>query len=82
MNWGCKILRELVEIIARSLVDNPDLVQVNEIAGEQSIILELRVATEDMGKVIGKQGRIAKAIRTVVKAAATKENKRVVVEII
>jgi uncharacterized protein len=82
LNWGCKILRELVEIIARSLVDNPDKVQVNEIAGEQSIILELRVAQEDMGKVIGKQGRIAKAIRTVVKAAATKENKRVVVEII
>jgi predicted RNA-binding protein YlqC (UPF0109 family) len=75
-------LRELVEIIAKSLVDNPDSVQVNEIAGEQSIILELKVASEDMGKVIGKQGRIAKAIRTVVKAAATKENKRVVVEII
>lgn len=75
-------MRELVEIIARSLVDNPDAVQVNEIAGEQSIILELKVAPEDMGKVIGKQGRIAKAIRTVVKAAATKDNKRVVVEII
>jgi Predicted RNA-binding protein (contains KH domain) len=75
-------VRELVEIIARSLVDNPDAVQVNEIAGEQSIILELKVAPEDMGKVIGKQGRIAKAIRTVVKAAATKDNKRVVVEII
>jgi predicted RNA-binding protein YlqC (UPF0109 family) len=75
-------LKELVEIIAKSLVDNPDMVQVNEIAGEQSIILELKVAQEDMGKVIGKQGRIAKAIRTVVKAAAIKENKRVVVEII
>jgi predicted RNA-binding protein YlqC (UPF0109 family) len=75
-------VRELVEIIAKSLVDNPDDVQVNEIAGEQSIILELKVAPEDMGKVIGKQGRIARAIRTVVKAAATKENKRVVVEII
>lgn len=75
-------MRELVEIIARSLVDNPDEVQVNEVAGEQSVILELKVAPEDMGKVIGKQGRIAKAIRTVVKAAATKENKRVVVEII
>ena len=58
------------------------MVQVNEVAGEQSIILELKVASEDMGKVIGKQGRIAKAIRTVVKAAAIKENKRVVVEII
>ncbi len=75
-------MKELVEIIAKSLVDNPDLVQVKEISGEQSIILELKVAPEDMGKVIGKQGRIAKAIRTVVKAAAIKENKRVVVEII
>ncbi|SHI69578.1 MULTISPECIES: KH domain-containing protein [Clostridium] len=75
-------MKELVEIIAKSLVDNPDLVQVKEVAGEQSIILELKVAPEDMGKVIGKQGRIAKAIRTVVKAAAIKENKRVVVEII
>lgn len=75
-------MKELVEIIAKSLVDNPDMVQVNEIAGEQSIILELKVAPEDMGKVIGKQGRIAKAIRTVIKAAAIKENKRVVVEII
>jgi uncharacterized protein len=75
-------VKELVEIIAKSLVDNPDSVQVKEITGEQSIILELKVASEDMGKVIGKQGRIAKAIRTVVKAAAIKENKRVVVEII
>ncbi|MCM8710602.1 KH domain-containing protein [Clostridium sp. SYSU_GA19001] len=75
-------MKELVEIIAKSLVDNPEAVQINEIAGEQSIILELKVAPEDMGKVIGKQGRIAKAIRTVVKAAAIKENKRVVVEII
>lgn len=75
-------MRELVEIIARALVDNPDAVKVNEIVGEQSVILELKVAPEDMGKVIGRQGRIAKAIRTVVKAAATKENKRVVVEIL
>jgi len=75
-------MKELVEIIAKSLVDSPDEVQVNEVIGEQSIILELKVAPDDMGKVIGKQGRIAKAIRTVVKAAAIKENKRVVVEII
>lgn len=75
-------MRELVELIAKSLVDNPEAVQVNEISGEQSVIIELKVAPEDMGKVIGKQGRIAKAIRTVVKAAATKENKRVVVEIL
>lgn len=73
---------ELVEFIAKSLVDNPDQVQVNEVEGSQSIIIELKVADEDMGKVIGKQGRIAKAIRTVVKAAAIKDNKRVVVEII
>ncbi|MBC8588810.1 KH domain-containing protein [Paratissierella segnis] len=73
---------ELVEFIAKAIVDNPEEVSVNEIEGSQSIIIELRVASEDMGKVIGKQGRIAKAIRTVVKAAAIKENKRVVVEII
>ncbi|RKD27807.1 RNA-binding protein (KH domain) [Caminicella sporogenes DSM 14501] len=73
---------ELVKIIAQALVDHPEEVQVNEIEGTQSVIVELKVAPEDMGKVIGKQGRIAKAIRTVVKAAATRENKRVVVEII
>ncbi len=73
---------ELVEYIAKSLVDNPDSVTVNEIEGSQSLIIELKVAPDDMGKVIGKQGRIAKAIRTVVKAAATKENKRVIIEII
>lgn len=75
-------MKELLEVVAKSLVDNPNEVQVNEIAGEQSIILELKVSSEDMGKVIGKQGRIAKAIRTIVKASAIKENKRVVVEII
>ena len=73
---------DLVETIAKALVDNPDEVEVNEVEGTQSVIIELKVADEDMGKVIGKQGRIAKAIRTVVKAAAIKENKRVVVEII
>lgn len=73
---------ELVKFIAQSLVDNPEMVEVKEIEGEQSVIIELRVAPEDMGKVIGKQGRIAKAIRTVVKAAATKENKRAIVEIL
>lgn len=75
-------MKELLIVIAKSLVDNPDAVIVNEIQGEQSVILELKVAPEDMGKVIGKQGRIAKAIRTVVKAGAVKENKRVSVEII
>lgn len=75
-------MRELVETIAKALVDHPEAVQVNEVEGERSTILELKVAPDDMGKVIGKQGRIAKAIRTVVKAAATKDEKRVVVEII
>lgn len=75
-------MKELVEVIAKALVDHPEEVTVNEVIGEQSIILELKVAQDDMGKVIGKQGRIAKAIRTVVKAAAIKEEKRVVVEII
>ncbi len=75
-------MKELLETVAKALVDYPEEVSVNEVDGEKSIILELRVAKDDMGKVIGKQGRIAKAIRTVVKAAAVKENKRVVVEII
>ncbi|MBD7910429.1 MULTISPECIES: KH domain-containing protein [Clostridium] len=75
-------MKELVEIIAKSLVDKPEDVQVNEVVQEESIILELKVNKEDVGKVIGKQGRIAKAIRTVVKAAAIKEEKKVVVEII
>jgi predicted RNA-binding protein YlqC (UPF0109 family) len=75
-------MKELVEYIAKTLVDFPDQVDVKQVEGERSIILELRVAPEDMGKVIGKQGRIAKAIRTVVNAAAIKENKRVMVEII
>lgn len=71
----------LVELIAKALVDHPDQVHVNELEGTATITIELRVAPEDMGKVIGKQGRIAKAIRTVVKAAATKESKKVIVEI-
>ena len=75
-------MKELVEVIAKSLVDNPNEVHVNEIQGEQSLILQLKVAPEDMGKVIGKQGRVAKAIRTVVKAAALNEEKKVAVEII
>ena len=75
-------MTELVEAIAKSLVEYPDAVQVQEVEGKPAIVIELRVAPEDMGKVIGKQGRIAKAIRTVVKAAATKANKKVVVEIV
>ncbi|MDO4793770.1 KH domain-containing protein [Filifactor villosus] len=73
---------EIVAYIAKSLVDNPEAVEVSETFGQQSIIIELKVAPEDMGKVIGKQGRIAKAIRTVVRAIATKENKKVIIEII
>ena len=75
-------MKELVEVIAKSLVDNPNEVHVNEVQGEQSLILQLKVAPEDMGKVIGKQGRVAKAIRTVVKAVALNEEKKVAVEII
>ena len=75
-------MKSLVEILARNLVDNPNEVAVNVVEDTDSIIYELRVAQTDMGKIIGKQGRIAKAIRTVVKAAATKEGKRVNVEII
>ncbi len=75
-------MKDLLEFIAKSLVDYPDDVDIKQVEGERSLILELKVAPEDMGKVIGKQGRIAKAIRTVVNAAAVKENKRVIVEII
>ena len=76
-----KIMRELVEVIAKELVDFPNEVVVTEKENEKSIIIELKVADSDMGKVIGKQGRIAKAIRAVVKAAASKEEKKVIVEI-
>ncbi len=75
------LMKELVEVIAKSLVDYPDQVVVTETENEKAIVLELRVAQSDMGKVIGKQGRIAKAIRSVVKAAASKEEKKVIVEI-
>jgi predicted RNA-binding protein YlqC (UPF0109 family) len=75
-------MKELVEVIAKSLVEYPEQVVVNEVQGTNTTIIELKVSESDMGKVIGKQGKIAKAIRTVVKAAAIKENKKVVVEII
>ncbi len=74
--------KDLVEYIARSLVDEPQDVSVNLIEGEKSTILELKVAADDIGKVIGKHGRIAKAIRTVLSASATKSGKRVVLEIL
>lgn len=74
-------MKEVLEIIAKALVENPDEVRINEIEGENEVTLELHVAESDMGKVIGRQGRIAKSIRTVVKAAASREAKRVSVEI-
>ena len=75
-------MKELVKVIAMALVDHPDQVVVTEEETEKALVVELRVAPEDMGKVIGKQGRIAKSIRTVVKAASTKDDKKVVVEIL
>nr|MBO6294904.1 KH domain-containing protein [Schwartzia sp. (in: firmicutes)] len=75
-------MKEIVEIIAKALVDHPDQVVVEEKDEERMTVFELHVAQEDMGKVIGKQGRIAKAMRTVVKASATRENQRATVEII
>ena len=75
-------MKELVEVLAKALVDNPDKVCVNERETENAIILELNVAQEDMGKVIGKQGRIAKAIRSVVKSASAKVEKKVIVDIV
>ena len=74
-------MKELVEVIAKALVDNPDAVVVNESLKGDDTLIELTGAPADMGKVIGKQGRIAKAIRSVVKAAASKEDKKVIVEI-
>ncbi|HHU79081.1 MAG: KH domain-containing protein [Caldicoprobacterales bacterium] len=73
---------ELVDFIARALVDDPDQVDVKRVEGDDIITIELRVSPDDMGKVIGKQGRIAKAIRSIVKAASLKEKKKVTVEII
>ena len=75
-------MKELVEVIAKSLVDYPEEVVVTETENDKTIVVELHVASSDMGKVIGKQGRIAKAIRSVVKAASSKEEKKVVVEIL
>ncbi|MCX7786856.1 MAG: KH domain-containing protein [Spirochaetes bacterium] len=74
--------KELVAYIAKALVDEPDKVEVNMIEGEKSTILELKVSPNDIGKVIGKHGRIAKAVRTILSAAATKTGKRVVLEIL
>ncbi len=76
------MLRDMIEYIAKSLVDSPDDVRVTEIEGEQTSVLELKVAKEDLGKVIGKQGRTARAMRTLLGAASSKAKKRAVLEII
>jgi predicted RNA-binding protein YlqC (UPF0109 family) len=75
-------MKELIKYMAQALVDNPDMVEVSEVVGEQTSVLELRVAKEDLGKVIGKQGRTAKAMRTILSAASAKIRKRSVLEII
>ena len=75
-------MKEILETIILNLVDNKEAVQVNEVNGEKSVIFEVKVAEEDMGKVIGRQGKLAKSIRTVVKAVASKEHKKVTVEFI
>lgn len=74
--------KELVEFMVKSLVDEPDEVMVNVVEGEKSVVLELHVSKEDIGKVIGKQGRIAKAIRTILSASATKDGRRASLEIL
>ena len=75
-------MKDLIKYISQALVDNPDQVEVTEIVGEQTSVIELRVAKEDLGKVIGKQGRTAKAIRTILSATSAKIHKRAVLEII
>ena len=75
-------MKKLVEVMAKALVDHPEEVVVTQTEDDKSVVIELKVAQEDMGKVIGKQGRIAKAIRSVVKAAAAKEDKKVIVDIL
>ncbi len=75
-------LKNLIEFMAKSLVDQPDQVEVSEVQGEQTTVVELRVAKEDLGKVIGKQGRTARSMRTILSAASTKLKKRSVLEIV
>ncbi|OQB15766.1 MAG: hypothetical protein BWY15_00479 [Firmicutes bacterium ADurb.Bin193] len=75
-------MKELLEFIAKSLVEKPDEVSVTQVETEMSLVLELRVAATDMGKIIGKQGKIAKAIRSVIRASAAKEKKKVIVDIV
>ncbi len=75
-------MKEILETVIRNLVSEPEAISINEVQGEQSIVFEIRVAEKDMGKVIGKEGKVAKAIRTIIKAVAAKEDKRVTVEFI
>jgi uncharacterized protein len=75
-------MKELVQYLAKCLVNNPDAVEVKETEGETASVLELRVAKEDLGRIIGKQGRTAKSIRTILNAAASRTNRRVVLEIV
>ena len=75
-------MKDILEVIIKNLVDNKDSVEINEVNGEKSVVFEVKVAEGDMGKIIGKQGRLAKSIRTVIKAVANKESKRVTVEFI
>ncbi|WP_303646225.1 KH domain-containing protein [Candidatus Solincola tengchongensis] len=75
-------MKELLEYLAKALVDNPERVEVTSVEGERSVILQLRVDPSDLGKVIGKNGRIAQAMRTLIKASATKEGRNAIVEII
>jgi predicted RNA-binding protein YlqC (UPF0109 family) len=75
-------MKELVQYLAKSLVNNPDAVEVKETEGETASVLELRVAKEDLGRIIGKQGRTAKSIRTILNAAASRTNRKVVLEIV
>ena len=81
MSYDPTSLRDLVDFMARALVDNPDDVEVNEVVGEQTTVVELSVSKDDLGKVIGKQGRTAKSMRTILNAASTKLQKRSVLEI-
>ncbi|MCJ8275353.1 MAG: KH domain-containing protein [Bdellovibrionales bacterium] len=81
MGYDPSSLRDLVDFMAKALVDHPDDVQVNEVVGEQTTVVELSVSKEDLGKVIGKQGRTAKSMRTILNAASTKLQKRSVLEI-
>jgi predicted RNA-binding protein YlqC (UPF0109 family) len=81
MGYDPTSLRDLVDFMARALVDNPDEVEVNEVVGEQTTVVELSVSKDDLGKVIGKQGRTAKSMRTILNAASTKLQKRSVLEI-